>query len=117
MLETLYGAILKDTRNHLEVSLEAIQILEELSSRLEANGGLALLVDYGHEGTKQDTFRGFLQHKVVDPLEQPGLADLTADVDFSIIRKVCQEKALLLGTIPQADFLRRVGIGTRARVS
>lgn len=32
--------------------------------------------------------RAFKKHKQVDPLVLPGTADLTADVDFSVIKEV-----------------------------
>jgi len=31
--------------------------MEHLAARLEEDGGLALFADYGHDGTKTDTFR------------------------------------------------------------
>lgn len=32
-------------------------------------------------------FKGFKSHKLHDPLEEPGTADLTADVDFFFLRR------------------------------
>jgi SAM-dependent MidA family methyltransferase len=46
-----------ERRDHVEVSAEAGVILEHLATRLEEDGGLALFADYGHDGTKTDTFR------------------------------------------------------------
>ena len=36
-------------------------------------------------------FQGFKDHKLYDPLENPGSADLTADVDFSYLKRCCGE--------------------------
>ena len=105
-----------DSRSHIEVSLEATQILEEIMTRLERDGGMGLVIDYGHEGTKEDTFRGFRRHALHDPLAEPGTADLTADVDFSMIHKVFDEKALVCGPITQRQLLSRVGIDLRLKV-
>lgn len=46
-----------EKRDHVEVCAESGVILEHLAARLEEDGGLALFADYGHDGTKTDTFR------------------------------------------------------------
>jgi NADH dehydrogenase [ubiquinone] 1 alpha subcomplex assembly factor 7 len=117
LLRNYYQKILLDSRNHIEVSLEAVQIYEELTNRLERDGGMSLIIDYGHEGTKEDTFRAFRRHTLHDPLANPGTADLTADVDFSMIRKICEEKSLTCGPITQRQLLSRVGIDLRLKVT
>jgi SAM-dependent MidA family methyltransferase len=46
-----------EKRDHVEVCAEGGVILEHMAARLEEDGGLALFADYGHDGTKMDTFR------------------------------------------------------------
>lgn len=46
-----------DQRQHVEHSFEMQQIVEHLAQRLEADGGFALVMDYGHSGEGSDTFR------------------------------------------------------------
>jgi hypothetical protein len=46
-----------EKRDHVEVCAEGGVILEHLAARLEEDGGFALFADYGHDGTKTDTFR------------------------------------------------------------
>jgi SAM-dependent MidA family methyltransferase len=41
----------------VEVCAEGGVILEHLATRLEEDGGFALFADYGHDGSKTDTFR------------------------------------------------------------
>lgn len=96
--------------------MDGLAILGELTDRLEVDGGIGIVIDYGHEGTKEDTFRGFLQHKLHDPLVDPGTADLTTDVDFSLIKKLFHEKAMICGPVNQRDFLSRIGIDYRLQV-
>lgn len=48
-----------DRRQHVEHSFEAQQIVEHLVGRLETDGGFALIMDYGHMGDGEDTFRVF----------------------------------------------------------
>lgn len=41
----------------MEVCPDAGVIIQELSQRIVLTGGAALIADYGHDGTKTDTFR------------------------------------------------------------
>ncbi|NXO94515.1 NDUF7 methyltransferase, partial [Certhia brachydactyla] len=106
----------EETRDHVEVCPEAGVIVQRLASRIEKDGGAALVADYGHNGTKTDTFRGFRNHKLHDVLSAPGTADLTADVDFSYLRKMAQGKTATLGPIKQREFLKNMGIDLRLQV-
>ncbi|XP_003262785.1 protein arginine methyltransferase NDUFAF7, mitochondrial isoform X4 [Nomascus leucogenys] len=105
-----------ETRDHVEVCPDAGVIIEELSQRIALTGGAALVADYGHEGTKTDTLRGFCGHKLHDVLIAPGTADLTADVDFSYLRRMAQGKVASLGPIKQHTFLKNMGIDVRLKV-
>lgn len=46
----------------MEVCPGAGVIAQQLAQRLEENGGVALIADYGHTGDKTDTFRVSLHH-------------------------------------------------------
>uniref|UniRef100_A0A2K6E0J2 Protein arginine methyltransferase NDUFAF7 n=1 Tax=Macaca nemestrina TaxID=9545 RepID=A0A2K6E0J2_MACNE len=105
-----------ETRDHVEVCPDAGVTIEELSQRIALTGGAALVADYGHDGTKTDTFRGFCGHKLHDVLIAPGTADLTADVDFSYLRRMAQGKVASLGPIKQHTFLKNMGIDVRLKV-
>ncbi|XP_045142964.1 protein arginine methyltransferase NDUFAF7, mitochondrial [Echinops telfairi] len=105
-----------DARDHVEVCPEAGVIVQELSQRISLSGGAALIADYGHDGSKTDTFRGFCGHKLHDVLTAPGTADLTADVDFSYLRRMAQGKVASLGPIKQHTFLQNMGIDVRLKV-
>lgn len=97
------------------MSPQTIVIIDSLSNFLSRNGGFGLIIDYGHDGDKTDTFRSFREHKQHDPLLNPGTADLTADVDFSMIRKVAtkNDRLITFGPINQKDFLKQLGIEVR----
>uniref|UniRef100_A0A8D0FTK6 Protein arginine methyltransferase NDUFAF7 n=1 Tax=Strix occidentalis caurina TaxID=311401 RepID=A0A8D0FTK6_STROC len=100
------------TENFIQVRLCVLM----LACRIEKDGGAALVADYGHDGTKTDTFRGFRNHKLHDVLRAPGTADLTADVDFSYLRKMTQGRTATLGPIKQQEFLKNMGIDLRLQV-
>ncbi|XP_065568547.1 protein arginine methyltransferase NDUFAF7 homolog, mitochondrial-like isoform X1 [Artemia franciscana] len=100
-----------------EISPQSILIARDIARRIHEEGGIALITDYGHNGTKGDTFRGFRNHQLHDPLVDPGTADLTVDVDFSLIKKAVSEETdtsvLVYGPITQARFLSGLGIEQR----
>ncbi|KAK4878097.1 hypothetical protein RN001_010603 [Aquatica leii] len=116
--ETLTGRLLIDQqeiRQYVEVSPEALGIVNKMGSRIESDGGLALIVDYGHNGIGNDSFRAFKNHHLHNPLVEPGSADLTADVDFAAIKKAALKgnEVLVFGPITQRQFLMNMGIDFR----
>lgn len=84
--------------DHLEVCPDAGIITDKIVDRFNKSNtnGCFLVCDYGYEeesGCKiRDTFRGFKNHQSWDALKDPGSADLTADVDFSFLKRVVQKK-------------------------
>ncbi|XP_056437758.1 protein arginine methyltransferase NDUFAF7, mitochondrial [Gadus chalcogrammus] len=106
-----------ERRDHVEVCPGGGVIVQQLANRIAEDGGAALIADYGHDGTKTDTFRGFKGHRLHPVLEAPGSADLTADVDFSYLRKMAARRGVAcLGPLPQRDFLKNMGVDTRMQV-
>ncbi len=88
----------------------------DLGKRIADEGGAALVIDYGHAASGAgDTLQAVGQHSYADPLIAPGAVDLTAHVDFEqLIRATEAMGAKAYGPIKQAQFLRRLGIETRA---
>ncbi|XP_074541222.1 protein arginine methyltransferase NDUFAF7, mitochondrial isoform X2 [Halichoeres trimaculatus] len=105
-----------EKRSHVEVCAEGGVIVQQLARRIVKDGGAALIADYGHDGDKTDTFRGFKGHQLHDVLSSPGSADLTADVDFSYLRKMAGESVACLGPVTQRTFLKNMGIDSRMQV-
>ncbi|XP_067943499.1 protein arginine methyltransferase NDUFAF7, mitochondrial-like [Watersipora subatra] len=106
----------RDEREHVEVSPLSGIIVQEIANTINKYGGFALLVDYGHDGTKEDTFRSFKSHKINNPLQDPGEADLTADVDFAFLRHCLRPLNVVTnGPISQQVFLHNMGIRVRLR--
>lgn len=61
-------------------------------------------------------FRGFRGHSLHDVLTEPGTADLTADVDFSYLKRHgSTEHTSTYGPVTQGDFLRALGIEMRLK--
>ncbi|MEP9351761.1 SAM-dependent methyltransferase [Xanthobacter sp. KR7-225] len=86
-----------------------------LAGRIAGQGGAALVVDYGHAGGYGDTLQAVRAHRWVDPLADPGEADLTAHVDFAALaRRARASGARAFGPIGQGEFLARLGLAQRA---
>lgn len=100
----------------LEQSPVVETVVGELSRQLDAHGGLALLIDYGH--TRHgigETLQAVRQHRPIDPLAAPGDSDLTAHVDFLTVGETARAAgARTWGPVDQGVFLQRLGIRERA---
>jgi SAM-dependent MidA family methyltransferase len=101
----------------LEVNPTAHRLVHELAGRLVKQGGVALFIDYGHTFTGLgDTLQAVRAHRMVNPLGDPGEADLTAHVDFAAMARSARAAgAAVYGPIDQGDFLRSIGIDGRTR--
>ncbi len=75
---------LADTRDGdvVELCPALPAIASGITERIAQAGGAALVIDYGGWGSLGDTFQAMRAHGYADPLAEPGLADLTAHVDF-----------------------------------
>lgn len=60
------------------------------------------MIDYGHDGTRKDlSLRAYRRHQLVNPLENPGEHDITADVNFGYLKSLIEDRALIFGPIDQ----------------
>ena len=113
-----------DQRGHIPAELQendgveicplALATCEDIAKRIARNRGAALLIDYGEDFTQSDSLRAFKKHKQVNLLSEPGVADITADVDFSACSRSAQRYgAAVYPVIGQGEFLQRMGIMER----
>ncbi len=100
----------------IETCPGAAAIVDEIAGRLAAQGGAALLIDYGYdEGRTGSSLQAVRAHRKIDPFAAPGDCDLTAHVDFAALAEAAQARgAKWLGTVPQGRWLRDLGIEMRA---
>lgn len=83
--------------------------------------GAALILDYGPgDGTVPvNSLRGISKHRIVSPFAEPGLTDLSADVDFAAIAETAlraSEGVEVHGPVEQGLFLESMGIKERAEM-
>lgn len=103
-----------------ELCPAGIGIAREIGQRLATHPGAALLIDYGYAGPAiGDTLQALRAHQMVPVLDEPGLADLTAHVDFTALAQAARQAGAEAHpgpgrTIDQGDWLRAMGIEARA---
>jgi SAM-dependent MidA family methyltransferase len=100
----------------LEWPAAAIDVVRFLARRIVAQGGAALVIDYGYWGPRfGETLQAVRRHAFTDPLAEPGESDLTAHVDFQrLALAAAAAGAGVHGPSTQGDFLQALGIHVRA---
>ena len=92
------------------------QAAKQIAERLVSSGGVAILVDYGHERSAPgDTLQAMCRHHFVPVLSNAGEQDLTAHVDFEAVgRAAADAGAAVTRLLNQGEWLIRLGIEARA---
>jgi SAM-dependent MidA family methyltransferase len=100
----------------LETSPDSVGVMRALAKRLVADGGAALVIDYGYEGPALgDTLQAVRAHGYANPFEEPGERDLTAHVDFATLAAAAlAEGAEASAVMTQGNWLSAMGIDARA---
>ncbi len=101
----------------LEQPSVALDIVAQVAGHVAAEGGAALFIDYGSALSGfGDTLQAMQKHGFVDPLAEPGEADLTVHVDFERMGQAALKAgAALHGPASQRDFLLALGLPQRAQ--
>ena len=101
----------------VETSPARDDAVKSIATRVAANGGAAILIDYGHERSAPgDTLQAVRGHKHAAVLAEPGQQDLTSHVDFEAVAKAARSAgAAVTPVITQGDWLIRLGIEARAQ--
>lgn len=101
----------------VESSPAAGAAMAEIGARLAAQGGAALVIDYGYAPRQTgSTLQALRAHAHADPFADPGLADLTCLVDFATAAEVAgAQGATITGLAGQGAWLHAMGIATRAQ--
>ncbi|CAN8097274.1 unnamed protein product [Discula destructiva] len=120
-LKTLPGAL-------IEVCPDAALYASDFATRIGGSrahpktrpgAGAALILDYGpgDGSVPVNSLRGISRHRRVSPFAEPGLTDLSADVDFAAVAEAAlaaSEGVEVHGPVDQAAFLEAMGIRERA---
>ena len=99
----------------VETCRAAETLLADLARRIKQQGGAMLIIDYGYARPAfGSTFQAIEAHRMVHPLARPGMADLTAHINFSLLA-ACGHRAGLDTSpiITQGQFLHNIGLDMR----
>ena len=107
---------LNDTRDGdvVEFSPVAMKIAKHIGEILQTYGGVAIIVDYGDWRSLGDTIQSVRSHRGSCPLEMPGMADISAHVDFEALASSSPSAHSRL--TPQYLYLERLGINARTQI-
>jgi NADH dehydrogenase [ubiquinone] 1 alpha subcomplex assembly factor 7 len=99
-----------------EIASGMAALVDTIARRLIVAPGRCLIIDYGAAmPSPSDTLQAIAHHQKVDPLADPGGADLTAHVDFAALADHAHASGLAVhGPISQSEFLCALGIEARA---
>lgn len=91
-------------------------VTEALADAITRSGGIALLIDYGHDRSGfGDTFQAVKNHAYANPLDSPGECDLTSHVDFAALMREAEKfETLKTAITTQGEFLLALGLLERA---
>lgn len=98
-----------------EIGLAAQQFMGQVCRLIAPRGGAILTIDYGHAKTQPgETLQALARHAYVDPLAQPGAADLTTHVDFEALGRAARMAGLTVHPlVEQGPFLTSLGLAER----
>lgn len=99
-----------------ETSPDTSNIIYELISRINNQGGVMLIIDYGYDALGHgNTLQAVSDHHFADPLDKPGTRDLSAHVNFLEIANIAKLRNMKInGPINQGQWLQNLGINVRA---
>jgi NADH dehydrogenase [ubiquinone] 1 alpha subcomplex assembly factor 7 len=99
----------------VELRPAAATLAAALAERLQRQPGAALFIDYGYiDGERGSTLAAIGAHQATGILDAPGMADLSAHVDFAAFAAAAQAGgAAVYGTTSQGDFLKALGAELR----
>ena len=99
----------------VELAPAQAALMTRLAARIATDGGVAMFFDYGYlEPAVGDSLQALSNHAFVDPLVEPGKADLTAHVDFAALANEAKAQGLDAHLMTQGDFLLGTGLLQRA---
>ena len=117
-IEKKVGFKISFKQDFIEYSPLSIEYLKIISKKINDNNGGILIIDYGYLHYKMNnSLKSISKHSFTNVLENFGNADITHDISFKLISKICKLfKLSNIKTTTQKEFLMRLGILERAEI-
>ena len=108
---------LKDLK-FIEFPQFGLRELKKISKKISKLTGSILMIDYGYlKPNNQNTLQSVMKHKRNSLLHNLGKADITAHVNFALLREFFEKNGLKVkDVITQKEFLEKMGIIQRAKI-
>ena len=92
--------------------------LKKINKKISKLGGCILIIDYGYlKPNNQNTLQSVMKHKKNSLLRNLGKADITAHVNFALLKEFFKKDGLKVkNVITQRQFLQKMGILERAQL-
>ena len=105
-------------QNFIEISIEQISLLNDLSKLIKKNNGGLLFFDYGYTKDKMvNSLQSIRKHKSSNYLVNKGKNDITHLINFYFLKKIFKKNGLKInGPTNQGDFLKKLGILERGEI-
>ena len=102
----------------IEFPMLGFKELKKISKKISKLQGCILLIDYGYlRPNNQDTLQSVMSHKKNNLLNNLGRADITAHINFALLREFFSRNNLKTKRlITQKQFLENMGIIERAKI-
>lgn len=98
----------------VEVCPSAGEFASAIARPIVKNRGAALIIDYGDDEVYGETLQAISHHRAAHPLTAPGVADITAHVNFEPLATAMRKIGCRIhGTKNMGDWLMEVGIRER----
>lgn len=120
-LSERYKALKSKENSTIEISPEALTIVESIALRIgQSRSGAALIIDYGPAATIPfNSLRGIKAHHAVSPFSTPGEVDISVNVDFTALAEralKASDAVEVHGPIEQGAFLGMLGMKERKEI-
>jgi NADH dehydrogenase [ubiquinone] 1 alpha subcomplex assembly factor 7 len=92
--------------------------LDKIIKKIKKYNGCLLIIDYGYlKPNNENTLQSVMKHKKNNLLNNLGKADITAHVNFKLLREFFLKSNLKIkNTVSQKEFLKNMGIIERADI-
>jgi len=104
--------------NPMEYPITAIEYLKKISEKIKKFNGSLLMIDYGYIFNKKNaTLLAIAKHKHKEIFFEPGNADISSHINFSLFTNILKKNNLDVNRIvTQTEFLQKMGIIERANL-
>ena len=98
--------------NFIELPKFGFQELKKMIKKISELKGCILMIDYGYlKSNNQNTLQSIMKHKKNNLLDNLGKADITAHVNFDLLKEFFLKNNLKVNNIiTQKEFLKNMGI-------